>query len=144
MTRALFLESVESLDDSDVPNDGNRFGWLTPRQWSSAMTVTEFASSDFIGEDHQYLKGAGPKTWLGVHWMVHTGLTGKGTTTAKGMLWHKSAIGYGQGAPISADITYHGDKVAHFVNHMMSGGSCLIDANGVFEIQTNDTVAIAA
>ena len=33
-------------------------------------------------------------------------------------------------------------RAAHFVNHFMSGGACLIDAEGVVEIRINDTLAI--
>lgn len=142
-TRALFLQAVETLDDNDVPNDNERWGWLTPRAWSQAMTLTEFASADFVG-DQQFMKGASPKSWLGVHWAVHTGLNGKGTTTAKSLVYHRSSLGYGSGAGIVADITWHGDRAAHFINHMMSGGACLIDANGVLEMQSNDTAAIPA
>ena len=150
ITRALLLQAVEALDDNDVPRDGNRFALLTPRAWSQAMTITEFASSDFIGgTDLPYLKGAEPRTWLGVHWMQHTGLSGKGTTTAKNLVYHRQALGYGsqalagiEGRMVGADITWHGDRAAHFVNHMMSGGACLIESGGVVEMHSNDTAAI--
>ena len=42
------------------------------------------------------------------------------------------------------DITWHGDRAAHFVNNMMSQGACLIDGEGVVEIRVNDTLAIPA
>ncbi|MEQ8193052.1 MAG: phage capsid protein [Rhodospirillales bacterium] len=143
ITRALLLGAVEALNDNDVPNDGQRFGLLGPRTWSTAMTIAEFADADFIGGDNlPYLKGAEPRTWLGVHWMVHTGIPGKGTATAKNLVYHKSAVGYASGAEITADITWHGDRAAHFVNHYMSGGACLIDANGVVEIRLDETAAI--
>ena len=152
ISRTLLLQGVETLDDGDAPRDGMRFGLLTPRQWAQAMTVSEFANADFVGgNDLPFLKGAEPRTWLGIHWMVHTGLPGKGTATAKGMVYHKNALGYASGAtageterPVSADITWHGDRAAHFVNNMMSGGACLIEAAGVVEIRTDDTAAIPA
>ncbi len=135
------LQLVEKLNDNDVPNDGQRYGLLTPRLWSAAMTAEEFASADFVG-DQPFLKGAEPRTWLGVHWLVHTGLPNKGTNVAKSFVYHRTAIGYGSGVEITADITWHGDRAAHFVNHMMSGGACLIDADGVAEGQSDDTLAI--
>ncbi len=141
ITRTLLLQSAETLDDNDVPNDGERWGLMTPRQWSSAMTISEFANGDFV-LDRPFMKGANPRTWLGIHWMVHTGLPGKGTATAKGMVFHRSAVGYGSGATVTIDITWHGDRASHFVNHWMSGGACLIDANGVVEVRTDDTTAI--
>ena len=141
LTRALLLQAVETLDDNDVPNDGQRWGLLTPRAWATAMTFAEFASSDFVS-DQPYMKGAQPRTWLGVNWMVHTGLNGKGTATADCLAYHKSALGYASGHDIKSDITWHGDRAAHFVNHMMSGGACLIDEGGVVEIRVDDTASI--
>jgi hypothetical protein len=143
VTRALLLQAVETLDSNDVPRDGMRFGLLSPRAWSTAMTIDEFKRSDFIGgEELPYLKGAEPRTWLGVHWMVHTGVPGKGTSQCRCFAYHKTAAGYGSGQDVATDITWHGDRAAHFVNHMMKGGACLIDAQGCVEIRVDDTAAI--
>jgi len=151
------IEMVEGLNDNDVPNDGYRYGILSPRLWSQAMTVKEFASADWVGTDGlPYTKGAAFgqrfKDWYGVKWQMHTDAPGKGTATAKSFVWHKDAIGYATGKHagnvaanqgVSADITWHGDRAAHFVNHMMSGGAVLIDSTGVIEGNSNDTTAIA-
>ena len=144
MTRNLFLESVEALNGADVPNDGGRFGLLSPRQWSVAMTINEFASADFVGKDLPFVKAAGSRTWLGVNWIMHTGLTGVGSNQTRCLLYHRTAIGHAVGADVMTDITWHGDRAAHFVNNMMSQGACLIDAEGVIEIRVDDTAAIPA
>ncbi|MDJ0934004.1 MAG: phage capsid protein [Kiloniellales bacterium] len=144
MTRTLFLESVEALNGADVPNDGGRFGLLSPRQWSVAMTINEFASADFVGKDLPFVKAAGSRTWLGVNWIMHTGLTGVGSNQTRCLLYHRTAIGHAVGADVMTDITWHGDRAAHFVNNMMSQGACLIDPEGVVEIRVNDTLAIPA
>ena len=153
---ASLLEFVEAVFDNDVPNDGEIYGALTPRAWSQAMTVDAFSRSDFIGFDGLPYKQGAPvgrwKDWMGVKWTMHTGLPGKGTATAKCFAWHKTAVGYASArsagniagnAAVSADITWHGDRAAHFVNHMMSGGAALIDTTGVIEANLNDTTAIA-
>ena len=46
-------------------------------------------------------------------------------------------------AAVAADITWHGDRASHFVNHMMSGQACMIDDTGVIEGSLDDTDAIA-
>src|SRR3546814_5343061 len=56
LTRTLLLQAVEALDDNDVPDDGQRWGLLTPRQWSIALTIAEFASADFVGDDLPYMQ----------------------------------------------------------------------------------------
>lgn len=156
--RAGLLEWCEALDDNDVPNDGRRFGLMTPRLWAQAMLVKEFNSADYVAAPGAPSFDSGApvaqqwKNWNGVLWKVHTGLPGKGTATAKCFLWHQTAVGYATGAHagnvatnegVAADITWHGDRAAHFVNHMMSGGAALIDGTGVIEANLNDTTAIA-
>ena len=151
------LEMCENLDDNDVPNDGGRYGLLTPRMWSQAQTVKEFNNSDYVDVNGKTLTQGAPLSqrwlaWNGVLWKVHTGLTGKGTATASIFVYHKNAVGYASGAHagnvasnegVSADITWHGDRAAHFVNHAMSGGAVRIDDTGIIEGNLNDTAAIA-
>lgn len=156
-TRASLLQQCEALDDNDVPNDGGRYGLLTPRAWSQAMTVKEFNSADYVGANGMAFTQGAPlsqrwKDWNGVLWKVHTDLPGKGSATAKVFVYHKNAVGYATGKHagnvaanegVAADITWHGDRASHFVNHMMSGGACLIDTTGVIEGNLDDTAAIA-
>lgn len=155
--RAGLLEVVEGLDDNDAPNDGGRYATMPPRLFSQAMTVEEFASADYVMADGMsYTKGAPTgqmwKDWMNVKWKVHTDSPGKGTATAKSFVWHKNAIGYATGkhagniaanGGVAADITWHGDRASHFVNHIMSGGAKLIDTTGVIEGNHDDTAAIA-
>jgi hypothetical protein len=95
------------------------------------------------------------KRWAQVLWTVHSGNPGVGTATSKVFLWNKSAVGYASGkAPgnlagtmsgetsVGADITWHGDRAAHFVNHAMSGNSVMIDDGGVIEGNVDDTAVI--
>lgn len=154
---ATALEFAEAAWANDVPNDGEVFAVVTPRYWSQLMTVDQFMNSDFVGADGQVFK-QGPqvgrgrwKDWMGIKWKMQTGLPGATTTSGKVWIWHKTAIGYAiaQSAgniagneAVAADITWHGDRAAHFVNHMMSGNAVLIDDTGVIEGTLDDTAAI--
>jgi hypothetical protein len=153
---ASLLTFVEALYANDVPNDGMLYGALTPRMWSQAMTVEAFSKSDYVGFDGLPFKEGAPigkwKDWMGVKWTMHTGLPGRGTASAKCFLWHRDAVGYASAKSagnlagneaVAADIQWIGPRVAHWVNHMMSGGACLIDDSGVIEGTVNDTTAIA-
>lgn len=145
--RNALIEMAEALFDNDVPNDGECYGLLTPRAWASAMTVEEFSNSQYVGTDSLPFKEGVPtsmrmKEFLGVKWMLHTGLPGKGTSAANVYAYHKTAVGYASGQDVTADITWHGDRAAWFVNHMMSGGAVLIEDAGVIEGLINDTTAI--
>jgi len=150
------IELAESAWANDIPNDGNVFGMLSPRLWSRAMTVKEFASADYVTnqafEDGPAVGLGRFKIWNNVKWMLHTGVTGVGTSASKSYVFHRDALGYATGKfagniaannMVAADITWHGDRAAHFVNHMMSGGAVLIDDSGVIKGTSDDTTAIA-
>lgn len=155
--RNSLLLMAEALDAKDVPNDGMRYGALTARSWAYAMTVPQFSSADYVGSDGlPYREGAPIGRWKlfdGILWSVHTGLPGAAGNSGKVFVWHKSAVGYATGAispnaaqndgpQVSADITWHGDRASWFVNHMMSGGACLIDDTGVIEGAVDDNEAL--
>lgn len=152
--RNSLISMVEALYSNDVENDGMLYGILTPKAWAFAMTVDEFKSADYVGPDGLPYKVGGPTSkfidFMGVKWCLHPKAIGVGTATAKVFAYHKMAVGYATGAhagnaangPVSADITWHGDRASHFVNHMMSGGAALIDDTGVIEGTVDDTAAI--
>lgn len=156
---ATAVQFCEAVWDNDVPNDGMVYCVVTPRYWSQLSMVEQFASADYVGTDGQVFK-QGPqlgrarwKDWNGLKWKMQTGLPGAGTATAKCFAWHKMAVGYAVAKSagniagneaVAADITWHGDRAAHFVNHMMSGQACMIDDTGVIEGNLDDTAAIAS
>lgn len=141
--RNSLIEMVEALNSNDVPDDGERYAVLSPKAWSMASVVEEWSSSDYVMDgDRPFAGRFQMKDWMGVKWMSHTGVPGKGTATSKQFIWHRSAVGYGEGAGITSDITWHGDRAAHFVNNMMSGGACLIEDEGVIEATVDDTASI--
>ena len=151
------IEFAEAAWDNDVPNDGQVYAVVTSRYWSQLMTIDQFQRAEYVSAEGMSLMkgpmvGKGKwKDWMGIKWKMQTGLPGAGTATAKCFIWHKMSIGYavaqaagniaGQEA-VAADITWHGDRAAHFVNHMMSGNALLIDDTGVIEGNLNDTTAI--
>lgn len=151
-----FLNWAAALNLLDAPNDGLRYAVLSPKAWSCAMKIQSFGNSQFIGTDGlPWTQGASImrwKDWNGVKWCVHTGLNGLGTTTCKMFMWHRNALGYATGAhpmnsaeqsnQIAADVTWHGDRAAHFINHWMSGGAKLIDDTGAVECDIDDTVSL--
>lgn len=53
--------------------------------------------------------------------------------------YHKAAVGHAAASDVEADVTWHGDRAAHFVNNMMSQGAGLIDENGVIIIGCDET-----
>ncbi len=141
MTKQKALGGLELLNNADVPDDGQRFAFVGPHQWNELLNLKEFSSSDWVGTRYPWLGQTDARSWLGVVWVRFTGLD-LVSTTRFCLMWHKTAVGYARGLEVTTDITWHGDRAAHFVNSMMSGGSIRIEDTGCVEIACDDTAAI--
>lgn len=130
LTKAKVLTGFEMLGAVDVPDDGQRFAVVGWKQWSELLNIEEFANADYVGDDDLPWKGTQAKRWLGSLWLPHSGLP-KLDNVRNCFWYHKTALGHVIGAEVKTDITWHGDRAAHFVNNMMSQGACLIDPTGV-------------
>jgi len=133
LTRAKVLDAFEMLGQGDVPDDGERYAVIGWKQWSDLLQLDEFANADYVGADELPWRGTQAKRWLGTLWIPHSGLP-KASGVRTCYWYHKSAIGHASGADVTSDITWHGDRAAHFVNNMMSQGACLIDEQGVVKL----------
>ncbi|MCW8861012.1 MAG: phage capsid protein [Rhodospirillales bacterium] len=134
LTKAKVLAAFEMMGEADVPDDGQRFAIVGWKQWSDLLDIAEFANADYVGDADLPWKGTQAKRWLGALWMPHSGLSKEGTT--RYCYWyHRTAIGHAVGAEVQSDVTWHGDRAAHFVNNMMSMGTCLIDPAGVVSMR---------
>lgn len=131
LTRDKVLTAFELLGGSDVPDDGQRFAIVGWKQWSQLLGIEEFANANYVGDGELPWRGTQAKRWLGTLWMPHSGLTRTAGGARLCHWYHRTAIGHASGADVSTDVTWHGDRAAHFVNNMMSQGACLIDGDGV-------------
>ena len=134
LTKAKALEAFEILNTNDVPDDGNRFSVVGPIQWNELLNIDEFANADYIGAgDLPWKRATSAKEWLGMKWFMFSGLP-VATSVRKCFMYHRSSIGHAVGQDVMTDITWHGDRAAHFVSNCMSQGSCLIDVEGIVEM----------
>jgi hypothetical protein len=137
LTRAKVLLAFQMLGNADVPDDGGRYAIVGWQQWADLLTIQEFANTQYIGPEELPWKGTQAKRWLGAVWMPHSGLTLNGNTRYC-YFYHRTAVGHAVGAEISTDISWHGDRAAHFVNSMMSQGSVLVDNTGVVRMRCHE------
>jgi hypothetical protein len=135
LTKDKVLQAFELLGDAEIPDDGQRTAIVGWKQWSQLLNIEEFSSSDYVGPADLPFNGGvtQAKMWLGTLWMPHSGLP-KVSTTRKTFWFHKTAIAHASAQDVTTDITWHGDRAAHFVNSMMSQGAALIEEKGVVEI----------
>lgn len=143
LTKGLVLGAFEVLNRNDVPDDGQRFGVVGAHQWNELLNLPEFSDSDYTGDEFPWLKGSESRKWLGIIWILHTGLPLANTDDRDAFLFHKTAIGHAVGKDVTTDISWHGDRAAWFANNMMSQGSVLIDPTGIVKIKIDDDAAIS-
>jgi hypothetical protein len=151
------LTWTKALWGNDVSPDGNVYGIMTPTLWAMCELLDQFSNSNWVGAEGQVYKDGPPvgvnafKKWLGVNWTMHTDCPGIDGASCKGFIWHKNAIGYATGKhagnsaendAVKAEINYVPERVAHLVNHMMSGGGVLVDDTGVIEATWDDSASI--
>jgi hypothetical protein len=134
LTKAKVLLAFEKLGAADVPDDGNRFAVVGWKQWSQLLQIEEFANSQYVGDADLPWKGMQAKRWLGALWLPHSGLTKSGNLRFC-YFYHRTAIGHAVAQDVVTDITWHGDRAAHFVNNMMSQGAVMIDDSGVVRMR---------
>ncbi len=140
MTLTKLMTALGLLGDADVPDDGDRFCVVGWKQWSELLQIDEFASADFVGPDELPFRATmQAKKWLGTLFIPHSGLPKDGNDIRSCFWYHRSAVGHAAGSDVQTDITWHGDRAAHFVNNMMSQGAGLIDSAGVVEIKCDET-----
>ncbi len=137
LTKAKVLTAFEKLGQADVPDDGQRYAVVGWKQWSELLTIQEFANAQYIGDADLPWKGTQAKRWLGATWIPHSGLTKNGSLRYC-YFYHKTAIGHAAAAEISTDITWHGDRAAHFVNTMMSQGAVLVADTGLVRMRCKE------
>lgn len=94
MTIAGLLEACAILDENKVPDDGERYGLLTPMAWAHAMKINQFSSADWV-PDRPFMKYTQWRLWNGVKWCRHPNLPGVGGATASCFVYHKAAVGHG-------------------------------------------------
>ncbi|MGQ0526459.1 MAG: phage capsid protein [Alphaproteobacteria bacterium] len=133
------LQAFETSGTNDVPDDGQRFCVVGWKQWRQLLQIDEFVSSDYVGSENlPFATITQAKQWLGTIWLPHSGLP-VASDIRSCFYYHKTAIGHAAASDVQTDITWHGDRAAHFVNNMMSQGAALIDEAGIVVIKCDET-----
>ncbi|MBX2834764.1 MAG: hypothetical protein KTR28_07315 [Micavibrio sp.] len=140
MTKAKILEAFELFGENDVPDDGQRYCIVGWKQWSELLQIDEFVSAEYIGNDAlPFASITQAKMFLGTVFIPHSGLPIDGNDIRSCFWYHKTAVGHASASDVATDVSWHGDRAAHFVNNMMSQGAGLIDEAGVITINCDET-----
>tara|TARA_B100000902_G_scaffold396288_1_gene456909 strand:- start:5198 stop:6010 length:813 start_codon:yes stop_codon:yes gene_type:complete len=132
--KADLLALFETMGSADIPEDGGRFLAMHPKGYADLFNITEFASSDYVGEQNlPFAGGMTMKNFLGFNIFSTSAVT-----AGKNIAYHTSSVGLGVGADVSTELNYIPEKVAHLATSMMSMGSVVIDDNGIYEVLDNN------
>lgn len=140
LTKNLILSALEILNENDVPDDGRRFAVVGVHQWNELLSMDEFVSADYVGNDLPLVSGGASKKWLGITWILYNDLP-LTSTNRDCFMYHATSIGHACGQEVKTDISWHGERAAHFISNSMSQGAVLIDNNGIVRIKCKDSDA---
>ena len=131
----------KSLDKNNVPMD-NRHMIIHANSLASLLSETAVTSADF--NTVRALVSGELNTFLGFtfHTIGDRDEGGLPVASSERKLWafHRDAIGYAEGIAPRTEINYIPEKTSWLVNAVFSAGAIAIDAEGIVEIQTTDTV----
>ena len=132
--KADLLTLFETFGTANIPEDGQRYLAMHPKGYADLFNITEFASSDFVGEQNlPFAGGMTMKEFLGFKIFSTAAIT-----AGKNMAYHTTSIGLGVGANVTTELNYVPEKVSHLATSMMSMGSVVIDDNGIYEVLDNN------
>ena len=133
--KADLLSVFETFGSANIPEDGQRYIAMHPKGFADLFLITEFASSDFVGDQNlPYAGGMTMKEFLGFKIFSTSAVT-----AGKSMCYHTSAVGLGINSDVQTEVNYVAEKVSHLATSMMSMGATVIDDNGVYELLDNNT-----
>ncbi|HOY47055.1 MAG TPA: phage capsid protein [Alphaproteobacteria bacterium] len=141
LTKDLILSAVEQLNANDVPDDGRRFAVVGVQQWNQLLSMDEFVSSEYVGGETPLVSGFETKKWLGLVWVLHNALP-INESGRDCFIYHAASVGHACGQEVKTDISWHGERAAHFISNSMSQGAVLIDADGIVRIKCDETASI--
>jgi len=140
MTKDKILSAFQTFGANDVPDDGQRYCVVGWKQWSELLKIEEFVNADYIGKDAlPFATITQAKMFLGTIFVPHSGLPIDASDIRSCFYYHRTAVGHAAASDVKTDITWHGDRAAHFVNNMMSQGAGLIDQSGIVTIKCDET-----
>jgi len=132
--KADLLSVFETFGTANLPEDGQRYIAMHPKGFADLFLITEFASSDFVGDQNlPYAGGMTMKEFLGFK-IFSTSAVAAG----KSMCYHTTAVGLGINSDVQTEVNYVAEKVSHLATSMMSMGAVVIDDNGIYELLDNN------
>lgn len=136
LTKEKFLEIHEAMNALNVPTEG-RAVIISPQALTDLLTDTNLVTAaDGLVSNTALASGYIPNVF-GFSVIMSTLLT-KNSVQRDCYAIHRDAIGLALAADINTRIDYVPQKASHLVLGTMSGGSTIIDADGVVKVEVTE------
>ena len=135
---SLFMNGLVKLQNASVPWDSNITLLCQPAFLAYLMQADEFTNAEYVnmrpfaGQEANWRDTPQAFRWMNVLIMAHPNLPGKGTSSEKSFLYHKSSVGHaadvnGMQTPIGHDEEQGYD----FSRASINMGSVLLQNSGI-------------
>lgn len=141
---ALFQNGRVKLGNAEVPWDSNITFLSTPCFFSYLEEAPEFSSAEYVqmrtfaGQDVSWRDRPMAYKWRNCLLIEHPRLPGKGTTSEKSFLYHKSAIGHAADkSGLQSPVGYNEEQAYSWARCSMNMGAKLLQNSGVVVITSD-------
>src|ERR1019366_7038570 len=107
---------------------------ISPSFHMHLAQVKEFTSANYIN-DKPFSNMPIMFRWMGVNWIEHPNIVGKGTASESCYMYHKSAIGHAlNNGYISTVIGYDEEQDYSFARTTVYSGAVMLQAGGIVKM----------
>ena len=138
VTKAKLEEIYEAFGNGDVPDDGQRYLWVSPQGWTDLLGISEFAQREYVAESELPWRGLQAKRWFSFTIAQHSGLT-VASSVRSSHAYHRSAVGFASQAEAKVDMTWQGKEQAWLLVGSIANGACLVDGTGVYKLRHTES-----
>ena len=136
LTKEKFLEIHEAMNALDVPTDGRAI-IISPQALTDLLTDSNLVTAaDGLVSNTALASGYIPNVF-GFNVIMSTLLT-KNSVQRDCYAIHRDSVGLALAADINTRIDYVPAKASHLILGTMSGGSTVIDADGVVKVEVTE------
>jgi hypothetical protein len=140
----LYQNSTVKLQNASVPWDSNITLLCQPSFLAYLEQAPEFSSADYVnvrpyaGNDANWRDRPGAYRWKNALIISHPNLPGKGTSSEKNFMYHKSAIGHAVNTGgMESVVGYDEEQAYSYARCTIYMGSVLMQNSGVVVITTD-------
>lgn len=138
-------KAILGINDVPVEEEDNMFGILSPAMEAYLLQDDSFTSADYV--EMKPLAGPARKMrrWAGINWMVHSRVSGVGTSAEKCFVYHRSAIGHAADTEAVAAVPgYNEEEDYYWARTSLFMGSKLLQNSGVVVINHDGSAYVAS